>query len=142
MGLTELIQILGDDNITFQNLANSCSGGTTNKKGEVTYKLITEPKNDIASVLMNRSITCFVLWLDTAKVKAAMAQGDVPKPRNLDANAIVHDKNIYQYGEAVFVVFDPTDDGSSILGACRTLEEAKALLNKAATGEGAANGFM
>lgn len=129
MGLTELIQILGDDNITFQNLANSCSGGTANKRGDVTYKLVTEPKNGIGPVLMDRTITCFVLWLDTAKVKEAMAQGDVPKPRNLDANAIIHDKNIYQYGEAVFVVFDPTDDGSSILGACRTLEEAKLMLN-------------
>ena len=40
-----------------------------------------------------------------------------------------HDKHILEYDGDVFVVFDPTDDGSSILGACRTLEEAKLMLN-------------
>lgn len=37
--------------------------------------------------------------------------------------------NIYQYSEELFVVFDPTDGGSSIVGAYRTLEESKIALD-------------
>lgn len=36
---------------------------------------------------------------------------------------------IREYPGDVFVVFDPTTDGSGILGAARTLEEAEAILN-------------
>ena len=40
-----------------------------------------------------------------------------------------HGNWILEYPGDVFVVFDPTTDGSDILGAARTLEEAEAILN-------------
>lgn len=40
-----------------------------------------------------------------------------------------HDNWIIEFNESVFVVFDPTTDGSDIIGAARTLDEAKRLLD-------------
>ena len=40
-----------------------------------------------------------------------------------------HDNWIIEFNESVFVVFDPTTDGSDIIGAARTLDEAKQLLD-------------
>lgn len=40
-----------------------------------------------------------------------------------------HDNWIIEFNESVFVVFDPTTDGSDIIGATRTLDEAKRLLD-------------
>lgn len=41
-----------------------------------------------------------------------------------------HDNWIIEFNESVFVVFDPTTDGSDIIGAARTLDEAKRLLDR------------
>lgn len=43
-----------------------------------------------------------------------------------------HDNWIIEFNESVFVVFDPTTDGSDIIGAARTLDEAKQLLDRCA----------
>lgn len=43
-----------------------------------------------------------------------------------------HDNWIIEFNESVFVVFDPTTDGSDIIGATRTLDEAKQLLDRCA----------
>lgn len=40
-----------------------------------------------------------------------------------------HDNWIIEFNESVFVVFDPMTDGSDIIGAARTLDEAKRLLD-------------
>lgn len=40
-----------------------------------------------------------------------------------------HDNWIIEFNESVFVVFDPTTGGSDIIGAARTLDEAKRLLD-------------
>jgi hypothetical protein len=41
-----------------------------------------------------------------------------------------HGKWIFEYPEEVFVVFDPTDDGSNIITACRTLAQAEYVLSR------------
>jgi hypothetical protein len=136
MNLIQLFQVIGIDNIGYQNFANCCTGGSANRKGDqITYKFVTD--QPIYDVLMAKTKTGLVVWVDTDKVEAAMKSKE---PTTYTVT--FHDKFIHEYEGDVFVVFDPTDDGSSIMGACRTLEEAQALLNKAATGEGAANGFM
>ncbi len=40
---------------------------------------------------------------------------------------------ITRYGEAVFVVFDPTTDGAHILGGARSFEQAQHILDQAGT---------
>lgn len=40
----------------------------------------------------------------------------------------IHERYIQEYPGEVFVLFDPTDGGSSIIGAYRSLDEAKRVL--------------
>jgi len=125
MGITSVIATLGDDNIEYQNLCNSSTGANAKKNGDVEYKFLSD--KPIFDVLMGKSITGLVLWVDSEKLKAALAREQEPR-RDLTSKVTVHGKDIYQYDNSVFVVFDPTDDGSSIMGAVRTLAEAQALL--------------
>ena len=127
MGIVSVVATLGDDNIEYQNLCNSSTGANAKKNGDVEYKFLSD--KPIFDVLMGKSITGLVLWVDSEKLKDALAKEKEPKP--LTVTVTIHDKFIYQYADEVFVVFDGTDDGSSIMGARRTLEEARALLARA-----------
>ena len=65
--LKNLLAKLDLNESRFQWLGSSCSGATTNKKGDViTYKLDTEVP--IFDVLMGKTKNAIVLWVDTAQV--------------------------------------------------------------------------
>lgn len=63
---------------------------------------------------------------DSGAMLSSLAAFTVPAYDHSFAVEVAH--HIFKFGEAVFVVFDPTDDGSSIVGAYRTLREAQRAL--------------
>ena len=98
----------------------------------VGYRGSTQPSRDIdvmnaaielyyaGAVRKQDNITPEVLW------RHVMGSEWVPKYPTLV------EPYIFQYDETVFVAFDPTDGGSSILGAWRTKEEAADAAEEAA----------
>lgn len=57
-----------------------------------------------------------------------LAKGDAKVEAHIPVMVAPH---IYDYGNDVFVLFDPLDDGASIIGAYRTFEEAVAAVTSA-----------
>lgn len=72
MGITELLQRIGDDNVRLQNLLEGDVDVTKTKHGtKITF--YTDPENlNPASALNGHDKVCLILWLPRKLVDAAL----------------------------------------------------------------------
>jgi hypothetical protein len=75
MGISELLKIIGDDNIIFQNLDECAISMDYDEKKGTDIKFGTNEKLNMDGTVK----LGLVVWLDRDKVKAAIKSVSVPK---------------------------------------------------------------
>lgn len=74
MKLSELIAKVGDDNIQLQNLAHSSPCMNATGQGEAKVSFFTSLPN-ATSAILQRGVTCLILWMPTPLVESAGKEG-------------------------------------------------------------------
>lgn len=76
MGITELLALIGDDKIRFQNLNNCLHGNQSAKKnGETLLSFVTD--QSLHDVTITGEVTGLVLWIKTKDLNKALRKGGV-----------------------------------------------------------------